>query len=161
MASRLKYRFVLKTWTRWQRWVSQRTGLTKSTAAKAAPLRKSALSAGCKACWNCSRAPVARLNLLKASNLISSRMRFMFSHRKGALSNCPPVQRLSTSPTPCIPISVTLASARASTDSLTRFHNRSLAVRQLRLLPPRVRARMPRGSTSSSVRKRAPRFANC
>lgn len=65
-------------------------------------------------------------------------MRFMFSHRKGALSNCLPVQRLSTLPTPCIPISATPALAHASTDSLTRFHNRSLAARPLRLLPRRA-----------------------
>jgi guanosine-3',5'-bis(diphosphate) 3'-pyrophosphohydrolase len=34
---------------------------------------------------------------------------------EGALSNCPPVQRLSTSPTPCIPISVTRVGARRQT----------------------------------------------
>ena len=36
------------------------------------PPRKSAPSAGCKARWSCNRAPVARLNLSRALNPISS-----------------------------------------------------------------------------------------
>ena len=96
---------VLGQMHRWRRWVSRRTGLTKSTAAKAAPPRKSAPSAGCRACWSCNRAQVARLNLSRALNPISSRMRFTFSRRKGALSNCLRARHRSTSLTPCIPIS--------------------------------------------------------
>lgn len=84
---RLRSRSVPKIWIRWRRWVLPRTGLIKSTAKPALP-RKYAPSAGCKACWSCNRVPVARLNLLRALNPISSRMRFTFSHQKGALSNC-------------------------------------------------------------------------
>ncbi len=65
----------------------RRTGHIKSTAAKAAPPHKSARSAGCRACWSCSKAQAARLNLSRASNPICSRMRFTFSPRKGVLSN--------------------------------------------------------------------------
>ena len=126
---RLRSRSVPKIWIRWRRWVLPRTGLIKSTA-KPAPPRKSAPSAGCKACWSCNRAPVVRLNLSRALNPISSRMRFTFSHRKGALSSCLPVQRPSTSLMQCIPISAMPAWAHASTASLTRCRSRLLAVRR-------------------------------
>jgi guanosine-3',5'-bis(diphosphate) 3'-pyrophosphohydrolase len=123
----------------------RRTGLIKSTAAKAAPPRKSAPSAGCRACWSCSRAPAARLNLSRALNPICSRMRFTFSPRKGALSNCPLAQRRWTSPTRCIPISAMPASARASTASLIRCRSRSPAARRWKLLPRRAHVRTPPG----------------
>ncbi len=42
---------------------------------------------------------------IEALNPISSRMRFTFSRRKGALSNCLRARHRSTSLTPCIPIS--------------------------------------------------------
>lgn len=141
---RLRSRSVPKIWIRWRRWVLPRTGLIKSTAKPALP-RKYAPSAGCKACWSCNRVPVARLNLLRALNPISSRMRFTFSHQKGALSNCLPVQRPSTSLMRCIPISAMPAWAHASTASLTRCRSRLLAVKPLKSLPHRVLARMPRG----------------
>ena len=111
----------------------------KEHGAKAARPRKSALSAGCKACWNCSRAPVARLNLSRALNPICSRMRFTFSPRKGALSNCLPAPRRWTSPTRCIPISAMPASARASTVSPIRCRNHSPAARLSKSLPRRAR----------------------
>lgn len=73
------------------------------------------------------------------------RMRFTFSHRKGALSSCLPVQRPSTSLMQCIPISAMPAWAHASTASLTRCRSRLLAVRPLKSLPLRALARMPLG----------------
>lgn len=118
--------------------------LIKSTAKPVLP-HKSAPSAGCKACWSCNRAPVVRLNLSRALNPISSRMRFTFSHRKGALSSCLPVQRPSTSLMQCIPISVMPAWAHALTASLTRCRSRLPAVKPLKSLPLRALARMPLG----------------
>ncbi len=105
-------------------------GLIKSTVAKAVRPHKSAPSAGCKACWSCSRVQVARLNLSRALNPISSRMRFTFSPQKAALSNCLQALRRSTLLTPCIPISATPAWARASTGSLIRSLSRFPAARR-------------------------------
>lgn len=70
-------------------------------------------------------------------------MRFTFSPRKGALSNCLPAPRRWTSPTRCIPISVMPASARASTVSPIRCRSRSPAVRLSKLSPRRALARTP------------------
>ena len=124
------------------------TGPTSRMATARARPPRSAPSAGCRACWNCSRAPAAPLNLSKGSRPTSSPTKSTSLPRKGASWSCPLAPRRWILPTRCTPTSATPALVHGSTATPIRSAARCTRARRWRSSRRRGPARTRPGSTS-------------
>ena len=89
MGCRWRYRSAPNLWIRWLTRGWPPTGPTNRMATARAPLPRSAPSAGCRACWNCSRALAAPLSLSRELKPTSSLMKSTSLPRKGGFMELP------------------------------------------------------------------------